>query len=76
MKAFEDSIGSYSHRLGKNISYQKTPWGREGETDFCLMLNELTPSEQDEFIAMTRTHLKEAKWVNIKENYPCINRKK
>ncbi len=69
--AFEDSIGSYSLKFGKNIDYKKTLWGREGEIDFCLKLNELTTSEQEEFIALTRAQLKSAKWVNIFENYPC-----
>lgn len=69
--AFEDSIGSYSLKFGKNIDYKKTSWGREGEIDFCLKLNELSPEEQKEFISMTRSQLKIAKWVNIFENYPC-----
>ena len=69
--AFEDSIGSYSLKIGKTIDYKKTAWGREGETDFCLKLNELTPAERLEFISMARSQLKIAKWVNIFENYPC-----
>jgi hypothetical protein len=72
--AFEDSIGSYSQKIGKNIDYKKTPWGREGETDFCLQLTGLTTAEQDEFVANTRSQLKKAKWVNIYENYPAPNR--
>ena len=69
--AFEDSIGSYSIKFGKNIDYKKTLWGREGEIDFCLKLNELTTAEQAEFVILTRAQLKSAKWVNIFENYPC-----
>ena len=69
--AFEDSIGSYSRKMGKTIDYRKTSWGREGETDFCLKLNELSVAEQKDFISQTRIQLKTAKWVNIYENYPC-----
>jgi len=76
MKAFEDSIAVYSERVKKNIDYKKTPWGREGETDFCLMLNELTPAEQVDFVSSTREQLKNAKWVNILENSPCRNRRR
>ncbi len=72
--AFEDSIGSYSQKIGKNIDYQKKIWGREGETDFCMSLSELTRSEQDEFIDRTKTQLKKARWVNIFENYACPKR--
>ena len=71
INAFEDSIGSYSLKFGKNIDYKKTSWGREGEIDFCLKLNELSQEDQKEFISLTRSQLKVAKWVNVFENYPC-----
>jgi hypothetical protein len=71
MIAYEDSLGAYSGRLGKNIDYVKKPWGREGETEFCMRLNELTTSEQSDFVKFTRKMLKNAKWVNINENAVC-----
>lgn len=69
--AYEDSIGSFSGRIGKNIDYLKKPWGREGETEFCLGLKELTQTEQKEFVDFTRKVLKNAKHVNIYENAAC-----
>jgi hypothetical protein len=74
IKAFEDSIGSFSHKSGKKINYSKKAWGREGETDFCLKLNELAEAEKEDFIQMTRDLFKKAKWVNVYENYTCIPR--
>lgn len=71
MIGYEDSIGAYCGRIKKNIDYLKKPWGREGETEFCLRLNELTASEQKDFIEFTRKMLKTAKWVNIHENSLC-----
>jgi hypothetical protein len=68
--AFEDSIGSFAQKIGKTIDYKKTPWGREGETDFCIPLTGLTKEEQDEFILKSRNDLKKAKYVTIYENYP------
>jgi hypothetical protein len=68
--AFEDSIGSYSKKIGKTIDYKKTAWGREGETDFCVPLTGLTKAEQDEFILKAHSDLKKAKYVTIYENYP------
>jgi hypothetical protein len=76
MNALEDSIGSFSLRIGKNFDYEKTPWGREGETDFCMSLNELTPAEQADFINRTKITLSKAKWVHIYENAPCRHRHK
>lgn len=68
---YEDSLGAYSARLKKTIDYQKKPWGREGETEFCLNLKELNPAQQNDFILFTRKVLKSAKFVNIFENHPC-----
>lgn len=73
---FEESIGEYSKEIGKNFDYERTNWGREGETDFCLRLNELSSSQQAEFVARTRELLKTAKWVNIYENKPCQHKRK
>ncbi len=73
--AFEDSISAYSAKIGKNIDYERTPWGREGETDFCMQLFELSEVEKTQFISQTKRQLKKAKWVNINENYPCKHRR-
>ena len=73
--AFEDSISAFSARIGKNIDYERTPWGREGEIDFCLQLNELSEVEKSLFISQTKSQLKKAKWVNVYENYPCKHRR-
>jgi hypothetical protein len=73
IRSYEDSIASFSLFFGKNIDYMKNHWGPEGETDFCLRLNELTDAEQKEFINRSRTMLEKANWVKIYENYPCPN---
>lgn len=76
MIAFEDFIGTFSGKVGKNIDYEKTPWGREGETDYCLRLNELTPQEQVNFIAEANKVLSGAKWVHVYENQTCKHKQK
>lgn len=73
--AYEDFIGTYAGEVKKTIDYEKTAWGREGETDFCLGLAELSQSEQDQFIARSREKLRDAKWVNLYENSPCRHRR-
>lgn len=71
----EDYIGEYAHKHNKKvIDYQKKAWGREGETDFCLKLEELSPSEQESFILGVRDVLSTAQHVNIFENQPCLLR--
>ncbi len=76
MTGFEDFIGIFSGKVGKNIDYERTPWGREGETDYCLKLKELTPKEQTDFILRTNELLKGAKWVHVYENQPCLHKRK
>ena len=71
IEKFEVSIGDFSQEVHKNIDYEKASWGREGETDFCLRLSELNPSQQNTMIARTQEILKSAKWVHIYENQPC-----
>lgn len=72
---FEDSIGEYAGALGINIDYEKTHWGREGETDFCLELRELNSEQQLDFVSKTRELLKTAEHVKIYENEPCRHRR-
>jgi len=71
IKGFEDSVSVWSSRLGKEVKYEKTPWGREGETDFCMELSELGADQQAQFVTWTRDFLKNGQWVKIYENYPC-----
>jgi hypothetical protein len=76
IKAFEEHVKSFSIKVGKNVSFEKTAWGREGETDYCLRLEELTPAERENFMITTRDLFKKARWVNIYENYKCLHLRK
>ncbi len=69
-----DSVEAYSKNLGQKIEYKKIPWGREGETDVTFKLNELTPVQQTDFVAMARRVLAKGKFVTIYENYPYKQR--
>ncbi|MGB0429622.1 MAG: hypothetical protein ACPGLV_04050 [Bacteroidia bacterium] len=66
---FESFITNYETK----ITYTDTKWGREGETDYCLDLNELSESQQKAFISEVKTLLKNAKKVNFYENTTCRN---
>lgn len=52
------------------LSYEITPWGREGEKDYCFKLNELNKKQQEVFIAETKEVLKNSTLVRYKENQP------
>ena len=63
-------------KLGKKVDYEKTHWGREGETDFCLELTELTQEQQADFVSRTRKLMETAEHLSIYENEPCKHRRK
>lgn len=73
---FEEFIGEYAAEIGINIDYEKTHWGREGETDFCLELGELDPKQQADFVSRTRKLMETAEHLSIYENAPCKHRRK
>jgi hypothetical protein len=71
---FVNYLDNYKREKNKAISTEETPWGREGEVDYCMKLKELTASEQSDFIANLKIALSVAKWVNFLENKPCKRR--
>lgn len=73
---FEEFIGEYAAEQGFTVDYEKTHWGREGETDFCLELKELTPEQQTDFVSQARKRLETAEHVSIYENQACKHRRK
>jgi hypothetical protein len=74
VREYRDSIDMFSQNLNKKVMYDIKPWGREGETDIVMKLNELNPDEQKEFVKMSKRVLSKGKWVNIYENYPYRKR--
>lgn len=68
-------IKEFEQKKGITLAYSITSWGKEGETDFCFRLLGLTVEEQNQFVADSKTLLKESTLVNIGENMPCRNNK-
>lgn len=48
--ATHDAFMKFLQSHPKKIAYEPKRWGREGEVDYCLALNELTSAEQEEFV--------------------------
>ena len=68
LKMFTTQFGK---RISKNITWSETPWGREGEVDFCFSLKDLTTEQQTEFINGAKQALNKAQWVHYFENKAC-----
>ncbi|CAN5475540.1 hypothetical protein BH11BAC2_BH11BAC2_26450 [soil metagenome] len=60
-------ISAYTEKTGKRISFAMMPWGREGETDQCFTLKELTAGEQADFIKGIRSTMANHDLVQIVE---------
>ena len=64
-KSFEKFVASYSPK----VAFETNKWGREGETDYCLQLTELSSVQQDELVRKVKEIT--MKKVHIKENEKC-----
>lgn len=72
---YDQFIHDFSTKSTVKLDYEVIHWGKEGETDYCFKLSELTPKEQDQFMSDSRLILKESNLVNIEENVPCRHKK-
>ena len=58
----------------KKIAYEPTHWGREGEIDYCLKLNELSTAEQADFVKKANELLSKSALVHVNENAKCVHK--
>lgn len=75
MASFESFLTSFGNKIEKTIVYDKYPWGREGEKDYCFYCKEIKKSEQKDFVAGLTNLAKEAPTVIVKENAVCTHKK-
>lgn len=70
----KDEFVKFLDSYAKNITYQSTHWGREGEIDYCIKINELSPSEQDSFVKKSKEILNKSALVHINKNMKCVHK--
>lgn len=64
----DNYVQQFMDATSKRIVYDAIPWGREGETDVCFTLDNLTPEEQTRFINGVRETFKGRELVRVEEN--------
>lgn len=64
----DNYIADYKTRTGKQPNYIMIPWGREGEVDCCFKLDELSSTEQADFINGLRNSMKSRELIQVNEN--------
>lgn len=67
----KESFENWLKDQPKRPSYEVTHWGREGETNYCLKLNELSTREQEIFVRDVRTQLTDKPLVFVSEYAAC-----
>ncbi|MFA7327573.1 MAG: hypothetical protein WC121_12960 [Candidatus Kapaibacterium sp.] len=55
----------------KDLEFNSVNWGREGEFDYCLKLDELDSANQVSFIEEVKQLLSGSELVRYKENATC-----
>lgn len=71
----ESYLITYGKKINKTILYDKYPWGREGEADYCFYCKEMKKGQQKDFVAGLTNLTKEAPLVLVKENAVCTHKK-
>ena len=65
---YEQFLKDFELKKNVTISYEKKYWGREGEINFCFMLNELKKEEQESFILQSKNLLANSTLVRFQES--------
>jgi len=71
IQQFEKFLSGYKTPSGDTLHAEKTPWGREGEVDYCMKLSGLNSDDQQQFINQVKELLKSAQRVHYSENAAC-----
>lgn len=64
----DNFISQWEIDTQKGVDYEIRGWGREGEADYCFMLNELGADEQQRFIDGATAAVEGSELVKIGEN--------
>ena len=67
------TITAYATAHPKKPSSKIISWGREGESDLCFSLKELTKTEQSEFIAEIKKIVGVSDMALLSENTKCMH---
>lgn len=71
MKNYKDFLENWKSSSGKELSYETIGWGREGETDFCVDMTNISDNESKRFLSETRDRVKDNSLVQIETNQQC-----
>ena len=72
--ASHEKIMQYVEKHPKKPVFESKTWGREGETDYCFQLKELTADEQTVFIKDINKMITDKEMVFVHENQAYVKK--
>lgn len=70
-ESFDRFILAYKTSEGKSVSYERVPWGREGELDYCILFDGMSNSNIKGFIEAAKAKVSDCKMVHFKPDGEC-----
>ncbi len=76
LKEYINFLNENKENYSNSFSYERVPWGREGEVDFCIQLFNLKEKEIETFKNNSNTILRKSSMVHSTENAICNKRRR
>ena len=70
-ESYKQFIDTWKSASGKSVTYETVNWGREGETDYCIDMTNISDNESKKFLSETQQRLKNNNLVKIDTNQKC-----
>lgn len=71
INSFKQYLETFNKSEQVSLAYEMNAWGREGEVDYCFMLEELSGKQRDKFISGAKKLFTEKNLVHLNENGQC-----
>lgn len=75
MNAMNEYLKEFESKNNVKIAFEKYPWGKEGEMDYCFSLNEIKKDKQASFIEGFKSKVGTSGSVLYQENAICKHKK-
>jgi len=73
--AFKNFISDFQSNQPNTITVEETPWGREGEIDYCIQFTGNNAAFQTDFVATIKSLLIDCQLAHILENNICRHKR-
>ena len=70
-KIFDEWTINFEQKIGKKIKLESYPWGREGEVDVCISMENLSTEQKKEFTTEAKKIISASKLARLEENVIC-----